>query len=217
MAQDGHLEFVVSCTDGHRYRFRQPEGGLPANAIELLHRTKAFTQKNLVFHTEGGLVTFPSPAVARLDLITDQPLSQQFAATWRNAREICGQEAQYERDAILNHPDEWRQRRETGSFTVINIFHSLGGYETQLLFDIVMPEGSPAQLSDFDEGMMVQHAPPPAYVIHHCDGIAFLNTATIVRMQRIPGFPVPPVNALTTHAREILEAVSEDGSLHIAG
>jgi len=209
MAQeDRHLlEYVVSCTDGHRYRFRQPDGGLPGNTIELLHRTKAFTQKNLVFHTEGGLVTFPSMAVARLDLITDWPLNNQFAATWRNAREMCSLEAMQEREVILHNPEEWQRRRATGKFSVINIFHSLGGYETHLLFDIVMPEGSaPGQLTDFDEGMMVQHAPPPAYVIHRCDGgVSFLNTATVVRMQRIPGFSVPPVNALTTHAKEIME------------
>jgi len=50
-------------------------------------------------------------------------------------------------------------------------------------------------------------------------GLSFGKTTrtrgTIVRMQRIPGFPIPPGNTLT-QAQEIAEAESRAGGLQIA-
>lgn len=202
----GTLELIVSAIDGHRYHYRQADAEIEP-VVELLQHTKAFSQKNLVFHTKGSLVTFPVSAVARLDLVCFEPVCAYFPSTWRDAREICGAELQAERDAILQHRDEWERKREAGRFPIINSLYSLGGYVTHLLFEVVRAEGEERRnLTNSDIGMITQHALPPAYTIHRCDGgVSFINTANIVRMERIPGYSTPALNALTTHALEVID------------
>jgi hypothetical protein len=204
------LAYIVYATDGHQYHFRQADGEGLEHAIELLRETKVFSQRNLVFHTHGALVTFPSSAVSRLDIVTSYPITENFLPTWRGAREICGAEFFEQRDAILNDLAAWALQREGGSFPVINSVYSLGGYQTHLLFDITRSEDTPPRhFTDFDVSMIAQHAPPPVYTIHRCDGgVSFLNTATIVRFQRIPGYLVSPGNALSSNAQELIDPES---------
>jgi len=187
-------------------------------AVEQIRRTKVFQQKNLVFHTAGTLITFPATAVSRLDLITSEPIRDHFAATWRNARELCGADYHQQRDAIINNKTRWLACRATGTFPVINTLYLLGGYTTHLLLEITLSEGGSASgLTDHDVSMLAQHAPPPTYTIHRCDGgVSFLNSANVVRMERIPGYQVSPSNALIKHAVELndlTECVTEGNGL----
>ena len=147
--------------DGQRHQFLQTSAEGVPEMLEHLRRTKVFGQPNLLVQGDDALSTFPTHAVARLDLLTAAPIPPICPSTWTEAHELTAEEFLQRRLEVRRdsqgHP---RERIRDQAHTLLVAYDLLGGYPVYLEAQVIRPDDVPRpNLTASDLGMARQHAP----------------------------------------------------------
>ena len=202
------LSFRVFTIDGQSHQFlHSRENGLD-EIVEYLRRTKVFGQTNLVVQADEALTTFPSKAVARLDIISNEPLPPICPPTWAYARELSEEEFLRRREEIHQlsngHP---RNLMSSDTLAFLVTYDLLGGYRVFLEAQVSRTkESQQPSLTRTDVGIVRQHAQRAPITFDLPDGgVSFLNTANLMRTYRYPGGLRHTANIMMFEGSELRE------------
>lgn len=197
-ASSNGVTIYVHLIDGSCHHYKQTDNEDLVELLEHLRRTKVFSSQNLVFHINHEIAIFPSHAVSRLDIVTNEHLEHICSSTYRDSEEITPEEYTREREAILRILKTDRsQLVHDGVFTMLLSYHLLGGYQVYIKCNIAREEEDARPLTQSDFSMLNQHIQAPVVTVGRLGGgLTFLNTVNILCMGRCPGSPDRPLNAL---------------------
>jgi hypothetical protein len=181
------LEIHIHCVDGHVGAFVQPDGAVARRILEQVHPTRLFAQHQLMISGEGSLTVFPSAAVVRVDLVTEECPEWPFAFGVSDVAEITAEEFTRRLD-----PDAPRPEQPGGTVVRHIQIELTNGEPVYCEARAHFTPRAPVEIAMFFQHLL---SGPGLHARRLGGGVLILNPAHVTRLSTYPGPPEAPPGA----------------------